>query len=138
MWEAPAKALPFHQQGMAKDSQGLIDPELPFPLGSHIISAPCGTEIIGYPFAVLEVAPNAQRMAHKLPVDKVLRVENGQPGNTVERTRREVIIVAHGHHIRVAIVGVEHRVGIGAIPIVGAPRLRKLLGARRMPQQEAQ
>ena len=62
MWEAPAKALPFHQQGMAKDSQGLIDPELPFPLGSHIISAPGGSGIIGCPFAGLEVAPNAQAL----------------------------------------------------------------------------
>ncbi len=81
-------------------------------------------------------------MADDFPVDQVAGMEHRQSGRAAEGARREVIVVAHGHHVRVAVVGVDDGIGVGAVAVVGAPHLRAVLrrGAKGQhgQQQRAQ
>ena len=64
-----------------------------------------------------------QGIADDFPVYQILAMKDRQTGNAVERTCREIIIIAYSYHIRVAIVGINHGIGISAVAIVGIPNL---------------
>ena len=42
---------------------------------------------------------------------------------------RQIIILAYSAYVRVAIVGIEHGIGVGPVAIVGRPRRRAVLRA---------
>ena len=77
-----------------------------------------------------------QRIIDDFPVDQVLGMQNGQAGRTLERRRRQIVVVARGAYadVRVAVVGINDGIGVGAVAIVGTPHLRFVL---RMSCQRA-
>ena len=64
-------------------------------------------------------------ITNQVPVDQIARMQNGQARNTIKRRSCHVIIVAHANRIRIGIIGVQHRVGVGSVAIVGYPRFGK-------------
>ena len=64
-----------------------------------------------------------QGVVDDLPVHEILGMQDGQTRHALERRSRHIIILPTGTHtdIRVAIISVDHRVGIGAVAIIRAP-----------------
>ena len=66
-----------------------------------------------------------QCITNNSPIDQILRMQDGETWCTLERTCRKVIIFARCSYadIRVAIVGIDDRIGIGPVTIVRIPHL---------------
>ena len=64
-----------------------------------------------------------EAVAHVLPVDKVLAVEDDQPGHGVHRRACEVVVIAHADDVGIGELVVEQGVGEGAVAVVGGPGL---------------
>ena len=67
----------------------------------------------------------SQRVTDNLPVYQVLRMQDGQPGHTLETGGRHVIIFSAGTHanIGVGVVGIDNGISVRAVAIVGRPYL---------------
>ena len=76
-------------------------------------------------------------IVHNLPIHQILRMENGQAGNAIERGSRQIEVFARSSHahIRVAIVGIDDGIRKGAVAIVRAPHLRFVLRLHHQREQ---
>ena len=60
-------------------------------------------------------------------------MKNGQTRSGLKRRGRHVVVFARRPHadVGVAVVGINHGIGVGAVAIVGTPHLRLVLSACR-------
>ena len=72
--------------------------------------------------ALIEIG---QRIVDDFPVYQILGMQDRQAWHTLERRSGHIIILTAGTHayIRVAIVGINHGIGVGTIAMIGAPHL---------------
>ena len=68
-----------------------------------------------------------QRVVDDCPVDQVPRMQDRQTGGAVETTRNEIEVISIANHVRIRVVGAEDRIAIGAVGLVGEPRVWNFL-----------
>src|SRR5947209_15761598 len=69
-------------------------------------------------------------VADDRPVDQVFRAQNRQTRRGVETRSDQVIIIADANGVRIGIIGVDDRVFIRAVAVVGDPNFRACARAR--------
>ena len=57
----------------------------------------------------------AQRRTGQLPVDQIAGMQDRQPRKTVERRGRHIVVLPHPADIRVAVIRVQHGIGIAGL-----------------------
>src|SRR5581483_9511577 len=62
-----------------------------------------------------------EAVSDELPTHQISRVQDGKSGNSVEARGRHVEVVADPNHVRVGVVGVQNRVAVAAVAVIGDP-----------------
>ncbi len=70
---------------------------------------------------VCRVVEPRQRVVHERPVDQIARMQDRQPRHVAETRGRQPEVLADTNRIRIRIIGVKHRVFVGAVALVGEP-----------------
>ena len=68
-----------------------------------------------------------QGVADNLPVHEIAGMEDGQSRNAIKRRGRQEIVIANGTHVRVAVIGIEDGIRVGAVATIRRPHLRVIL-----------
>src|SRR5690554_2788647 len=98
----------------------IVDVELPFVVAER--GRPYAIPVLGFGIMFKRVLTR-QGMANQLPVYQVFGMQNGKARRNIKAGGRHVKIVAHPYHIRVGVVGIQNRVYIGAVALIGHPDL---------------
>src|SRR5262249_4799506 len=73
-----------------------------------------------------------QRVIDDRPIDQVFGMQYRQSRRAVETGRRQIKIFTDTNHIRIGVIGVENRITISAVLLVGPPRVREIRRASRV------
>jgi hypothetical protein len=62
-----------------------------------------------------------QCVTNDAPVDEIFGVQDGESGSALEAGGGHVVVVADADDVGVGVVGVNDRIAIGSVTVVGAP-----------------